>query len=118
MGHDSAGTIILATNNVGKAKMKGFEQEGQYLITAATLPMADVEFLDAAYDYYAYNVPNFGAPPVTGCPYSVVAMNAARAAAGGGLFGFIHSIAFVTAYSVHEIIKFAAATSQLHMLCE
>ncbi len=73
VGQDSAGTIVLATNNVGKATMKGFELEGQYLITATTLFMADVEFLDAQYDDYAYNVPNFGTPPVTGCPYSVVA---------------------------------------------
>jgi iron complex outermembrane receptor protein len=73
VGQDSAGTIVLATNNVGKATMKGFELEGQYLITPTTLFMADVEFLDAEYGDYAYDVPNFGAPPVTGCPYSVVA---------------------------------------------
>jgi iron complex outermembrane receptor protein len=73
LGQDSAGTIIFPTNNVGKATMKGVELEGQYLITATTLFMADMELLDAEYDDYAYDVPNFGAPPTTGCPYAPIA---------------------------------------------
>ena len=57
VGVDSAGTVIFPTDNVGKAKMKGFELEAQYLLTATTLFTTDVDYLDAIYDSYIYLVP-------------------------------------------------------------
>jgi iron complex outermembrane receptor protein len=73
LGVDSTGTVIFPTNNVGKANIKGAELEGQYLLTKTTLLMADAQYLDAVYDNYQYSVPNFGAPPTTGCPYTPTA---------------------------------------------
>ena len=73
VGQDSAGQVVFPTNNVGKATMKGVELEGQYLVTATTLFMVDLELLDAEYGDYRYNVPNFGVPPATGCPYDIAA---------------------------------------------
>jgi len=68
VGVDSTGTVIFPTDNVGRAKMKGFELEGQYLLTTTTLLTADVDYLDAIYDSYTYLYPNLGAPPVSSCP--------------------------------------------------
>jgi iron complex outermembrane receptor protein len=73
LAQDSAGTVLFPTDNVGTAKIKGVELEGQYLLTKTTLLMADLEFLDAKYDDYTYTVPNFGAPPTTGCPNTATA---------------------------------------------
>jgi iron complex outermembrane recepter protein len=68
---DSTGTVIFATDNVGKATMKGFELEAQYLLMTNTLISADENYLDAVYDSYSYLYPNLGAPPVTACPYAL-----------------------------------------------
>jgi iron complex outermembrane recepter protein len=68
---DSTGTVIFPTNNVGKAKMKGFEVEAQYLLTPGTLITTDVDYLDAVYDNYVYLYPNLGAPPVSSCPFAL-----------------------------------------------
>jgi iron complex outermembrane recepter protein len=73
IGQDSTGTVIFPTLNVGKSTLKGVELEGQYLITATTLFMADLEFLDAGYNDYVYTAPNFGVPPTTACPYTTLA---------------------------------------------
>jgi iron complex outermembrane receptor protein len=72
IGQDSTGTVIFPTANVGKSTLKGVELEGQYLITATTLFMADLEFLDARYNNYVYTAPNFGVPPTTACPYTTL----------------------------------------------
>jgi iron complex outermembrane receptor protein len=72
LGIDSAGTVIFPTDNVGQAKMKGFELEGQYLLTPTTLFTMDAQYLDAIYDTYVYPYPNLGAPPSTSCPFSLV----------------------------------------------
>jgi iron complex outermembrane recepter protein len=77
VGVDSTGTVIFPTDNVGKAKMKGVELEGQYLLTQNTLLTADVDYLDAIYDNYTYLYPNLGAPPVSSCPF-VLAGNGAN----------------------------------------
>jgi iron complex outermembrane recepter protein len=73
IGQDSTGTVIFPTSNVGKSTLKGVELEGQYLITATTLFMADLELLDARYNDYVYTAPNFGVPPTTACPYTTLA---------------------------------------------
>jgi iron complex outermembrane recepter protein len=76
VGEDSAGTVIFPTDNVGKSKMKGFELEAQYLLTANTLVTTDVDYLDAVYDSYVYLYPNLGAPPVSSCPYALTGAGA------------------------------------------
>ena len=72
LGSDSTGTIIFPTDNVGSAKMKGFELESQLSLATNTLLMTDIEYLDAVYSDYRYLTPNFGAPPVTACPYATL----------------------------------------------
>jgi len=64
---DSAGVVVFATQNVGKAKIKGAELETQYLLTDTTLLAADAQYLDSSYDSFAYTLPNFGAPAATSC---------------------------------------------------
>jgi iron complex outermembrane recepter protein len=76
VGLDSDGTVIFPTDNVGNAKMKGFELDGQYLLTTTTLFAADVQYLDAVYDNYTYLYPNLGAPPVTACPVALTGTGA------------------------------------------
>ena len=64
---DSAGVVVFATQNVGKATIKGAELETQYLLTDTTLLAADAQYLDSSYDSFAYTLPNFGAPAATSC---------------------------------------------------
>lgn len=73
---DSTGTVIFETDNVGKAKMKGFELEAEYLLMANTLITSDVDYLDAVYGSYSYLYPNLGATPVTSCPYALTTTGA------------------------------------------
>jgi len=61
------------TTNVGKSDIKGVEAEAQLLATRTTLLRANVQYLDAQYKRFTYQVPNQGAPPFTGCPVSVAA---------------------------------------------
>ena len=70
IGEDSTGTVLLPTENVGRATMKGVELETQYLLTPMTLLSADLQYLDARYSQYEYSAPNFGGPPSTACPYT------------------------------------------------
>jgi iron complex outermembrane receptor protein len=65
---DSRGVVVFATQNVGKATIKGAELESQYLLTDTTLFAADAQYLDSRYDSFAYTLPNFGAPATTSCP--------------------------------------------------
>jgi len=69
---DSAGEVVFATQNVGQATMKGLEIETQFLATDTTLLTADVDYLDAVYDNFVYNLPNFGTSPSTSCPATPV----------------------------------------------
>ena len=64
---DSAGVVVFATQNVGKATIKGAELETQYLLTNTTLLAGDAQYLDSRYDSFAYTLPNFGAPAATSC---------------------------------------------------
>lgn len=66
LGQDSAGNIIFPTENVGAATFKGAEVETKFLLTENTLLTADLQYLDAKYNDFLYNVPNQG-PPLTGC---------------------------------------------------
>ena len=64
---DTAGVVVFATQNVGKATIRGGELETQYLLTDTTLLAADAQYLDSSYDSFAYTLPNFGAPAATSC---------------------------------------------------
>ena len=64
---DSSGVVVFATQNVGKATIKGAELETQYLLTGTTLLAADAQYLDSSYDSFAYTLPNFGTPAATSC---------------------------------------------------
>ena len=75
LGIDSRGVTIFPTENVGRATFKGFELEGRVLAATNTLLSADLQYLDAQYDDFAYNVPNLGGPPISGC--AVGALNVA-----------------------------------------
>lgn len=66
LGADSQGNVIFPTENVGRATFKGVEVETQFLATPNTLLSADVQYLDARYNNFVYNVPNQG-PPLTAC---------------------------------------------------
>jgi iron complex outermembrane receptor protein len=67
VSRDSAGVVIFATENVGKAEMKGFEIESLFKPFAHTELSANVQYLDAVYKDFTYTVPNFGAPPIAQC---------------------------------------------------
>jgi iron complex outermembrane receptor protein len=63
---DSTGTVIFGTENVGRATFKGVELEAQVRATRTTLLGANIQYLDANYDAFTYNVPA-SSPPQTGC---------------------------------------------------
>jgi iron complex outermembrane receptor protein len=73
VSQDSRNIVIFATENVGKARMKGLELESQFLASANTLLSANVQYLDSVYEDFVYTVPSFGGavPPVAQCPYTV-----------------------------------------------
>jgi iron complex outermembrane receptor protein len=64
----SDGETTLATENVGRATMKGFEADALFAVTPLSLLGADLQYLNARYDQFSYLVPNLGAPPVANCP--------------------------------------------------
>lgn len=70
LGFDSAGIAIFPTENVGRATLQGAELDSEYLPAANTLLSADVQYLDARYDYFIYRKPNLngGRGNGTGCP--------------------------------------------------
>ena len=72
IGQDSQQNFILPTRNVGKATFKGFEVETQFAVADNTLLKANIQYLDAVYDSFQYQVPNQG-PPITGCQFSGLA---------------------------------------------
>lgn len=71
---DSAGNVILATENVGRASLKGIELETRYLPTSTTELSIDAQYLDAEYKAFQYQLPNRnnGAGNGTGCATAAV----------------------------------------------
>jgi iron complex outermembrane receptor protein len=67
---DADGAVILATDNVGRATIKGFEMDTEFAATPTTLLAANVQYLDATYDKFIYNLPNLGGPPTPNCPHT------------------------------------------------
>jgi iron complex outermembrane receptor protein len=63
---DTQQVVNLGTRNVGNATMQGVEIAADWLATDATRLSADVQYLDAIYDDFRYELPG-PAPPVTGC---------------------------------------------------
>jgi iron complex outermembrane receptor protein len=81
--NDIDGGPVFITENAGSSTIQGAELEIQYLLTQDTLIGADVQYLDATYDDFKFEVPGTvnpvasatqGAtvyfPQVSGCPVS------------------------------------------------
>lgn len=69
-GIDATGAQSQFTENVGRSTNKGVEVEAQYLPLPDTLLTVNVQYLDAKYDSFTYQVPVGNAPPVTGCAFT------------------------------------------------
>ena len=70
LADDAAGNIANITQNVGRSINQGVELEGRYLVTPSTILTANVQYLDAHYGDYVYDVPVLGGVPFTGCRVS------------------------------------------------
>ncbi len=76
-GIDLRGNQGQFTENVGRSVNKGVEVEAQFLATPTTLLNAQVQYLDAKYQSFAYTVPLGTNPPYVGCPVSISSTNPA-----------------------------------------
>lgn len=72
---DSLGSIVLATENVGRMLSKGFELNAEFLASPSTTFSADVQYLHSRYNDFIYEVPNLGGPSVAACPASLSGRN-------------------------------------------
>lgn len=68
-GIDANGAQTQFTENVGLSTNKGFEVEAKYLLLQDTLLSANVQYLDAKYNNFVYQVPFSTTPPLTGCAF-------------------------------------------------
>jgi iron complex outermembrane receptor protein len=71
LAYDTNGTLVFPTLNVGHSTIRGAEANIQWLATTSTLLGVDAQYLHSRYDNYNYGTPYFGAPPSSGCPYTV-----------------------------------------------
>ena len=67
---DSAGAVVFATENVGRATIRGAEAELLYAAGKRTTLGINVQYLDATYDSYRFSEPNLGGPPVENCAFT------------------------------------------------
>ena len=67
LADDLAGNIANITQNVGRSINQGAEIEARYLVTPTTIVNANIQYLDAHYSDYVYDVPVQGGEPFTGC---------------------------------------------------
>ena len=67
---DAAGNIGNITQNVGRSVNQGAELELRYLVTPSTVVSANVQYLDAHYSNYIYDVPIQAGIPYSGCRVS------------------------------------------------
>lgn len=72
-GIDRNGNQGQFTDNAGRSTNKGIEIDGQLLVTPTTLLSANVQYLDAKFDSFVYQVPVGTAPPYVGCATSISA---------------------------------------------
>lgn len=61
---DSRGATNLRTENIGQARIRGFETALEYLPQANTRLSADVQYLNAIYKSYSFHTPQ---RPLSGC---------------------------------------------------
>ena len=71
--NDLAGRTANITQNIGSSRIRGAEVEARVLATRTTLLSADVQYLDAQNRDFRYQQANSGAPPLTGCGYTLSA---------------------------------------------
>ncbi len=64
---DLDGRTANITQNIGRARIRGIEAEGRFLLTPTTLISTNVQYLDAKNLSFTYNQANQGVPPLTGC---------------------------------------------------
>ena len=76
-GLDRNGAQGQFTENIGRSKNRGVEAEARLLLTPETLLSTDVQYLDAKYDSFVFQVPAGNTPPLTGCAFSRSTANAA-----------------------------------------
>lgn len=69
LGIDRIGRAATFTENIGRSTIKGVEVEARVLPTPTTLISADVQYLDAQNEEFAYDVlVGTAGPPLTSCP--------------------------------------------------
>ena len=64
---DSRGITSLATENIGRATIRGGETDLEYLLFEDTQLSVELQYLDAVFDSYEYETPASAGPPVSGC---------------------------------------------------
>lgn len=75
-GIDGGGGLAFFTENVGRSSIKGFEADIEARPLSGTSLSATVQYLDAKFDSFKYNVPASGGVPNVGCPLAVNPTNA------------------------------------------
>ncbi|MBK8286537.1 MAG: TonB-dependent receptor [Ahniella sp.] len=65
IGGDSRGVTIFPTENVGGATIQGAEIEARFAVGQHSDLGIDLQYLDAKYDSFVYNQPNFDPTPTT-----------------------------------------------------
>lgn len=72
LGQRADGQVLALQENVGKSTIQGVEVEAQFLMAKNTLITGSVQYNDAVYDDFVYNLVNFNGPAAarsrTGCP--------------------------------------------------
>jgi iron complex outermembrane recepter protein len=76
-GIDGGGGQAFFTENVGRSTIKGFEVDVEARPFSGTSLGASVQYLDAKFDSFKYNLPASGGVPNVGCPSAVNPTNAA-----------------------------------------
>jgi iron complex outermembrane recepter protein len=76
-GIDGSGGQAFFTENVGSSTMKGFEADVEARPFSGTSLSASVQYLDAKFDSFKYNLPASGGVPNVGCPSAINPSNAA-----------------------------------------
>jgi iron complex outermembrane recepter protein len=76
-GIDGGGGQAFFTENVGRSTIKGFEADVEARPFSGTSLSASVQYLDAKFDSFKYDLPASGGVPNVGCPSAVNPTNAA-----------------------------------------
>jgi iron complex outermembrane recepter protein len=75
-GIDGAGGQAFFTENVGQSTIKGFEADVEARPARGTMLSASVQYLDAKFDSFKYDIPAANGVPNVGCPSAVNPTNA------------------------------------------